>query len=55
MTDSQRDPDPAPEDEAPAIPDGPLTPEEAEDDPAYDPVGARWWTPVGARRRRCYR
>lgn len=37
MTDSQRDPDPAPEDEAPAIPDGPLTPEEAEDDPAYDP------------------
>jgi hypothetical protein len=36
MTDSERDPDPAPEDEAPPA-DGPLTPEEATDDPAYDP------------------
>lgn len=37
MTDSERDPDPAPEDEAPGTPDGPLTPEEVENDPAYDP------------------
>ncbi len=37
MTESERDPDPAPEDEAPAIPDGPLTPQEAESDPAYEP------------------
>lgn len=38
MTDSERDPDPAPEDEAPpATPDGPLTSQEAENDPAYDP------------------
>ena len=37
MTDSERDPDPRPEDEAPPPADGPLTPEEAERDPAYDP------------------
>ncbi len=37
MTDSERDPDPAPEDEAPAAADGPLTQEEVEGDPAYDP------------------
>ncbi len=37
MTDSERDPEPAPGDEAPAIPDGPLTPDEVENDPAYDP------------------
>ena len=36
MTDSERDPDPAPEDEAPPA-DGPLTPAEAESDPAYNP------------------
>jgi len=37
MTDSERDPDPRPEDEAPPPTDGPLTPEEVENDPAYDP------------------
>lgn len=35
MTDSER-PDPATDDEA-LLPDGPLTPEEVENDPAYDP------------------
>jgi len=34
MTDSERDPDPAPEQEAlPAAPDGPLAPDEVDGDP----------------------
>lgn len=39
MTDAERDPDPAPEDEAPPAerPDGPLTPAEVADEPAYEP------------------
>ena len=38
MTESERPYDPPPEDEAPpATPDGPLTPDEAEKDAAYDP------------------
>ena len=37
MTDSERDPDPAPEDEAPPAAEGPLTPGEVEGDPSYDP------------------
>lgn len=36
MTDFERDPDAADDDEE-LLPDGPLTPEEAEDDPAYEP------------------
>ena len=38
MTDSERPYDPPPEDEAPpAAADGPLTQEEVDHDPAYDP------------------
>ena len=36
MTDFERDSDPDVDDDA-LMPDGPLTPEEAEDDPAYSP------------------
>ena len=43
MSDSERDPttdpDPAPEEEAPPseLPDGPLTPAEVDEEPAYEP------------------
>ena len=37
MSDSERDTDPAAKDDTEALPDGPLTPEEAESDPAYEP------------------
>lgn len=37
MTNSERDPDRTAADDEALMPDGPLTPEEAEDDPAYDP------------------
>lgn len=36
MTESERPENPEHDDEA-TLPDGPLTPEEAEQDPAYDP------------------
>ncbi len=42
MSDSEHDPahdpDPSPQEEAPpALPDGPLTPAEVEEEPAYEP------------------